>query len=213
MIPLFLSLQKVSARLLRECADLHSPHVQNERAGFTLLETMIAVTLLSVAIVAPMTLTAQSLGSAYYARDQITAFYLAQESLEAVRNVRDNNILQNSQGTSVNLLTGIPSVSGQPFRIDARDNTMSLCSSDPGGTCLPLQTDGTLYGYSLGTNTQFTRTVTACFVQSTGACNGTASDEVKVTASVSWSSAGLQRRTVNVSENLYRWVNDGSAVQ
>src|SRR4051812_26467647 len=69
-------------------------------AGFTLLETMVAVTLLSVAIVAPMSLTAQSLGSAYYARDEVTAFYLAQEGLEVVRNVRDNNILINSQGGS-----------------------------------------------------------------------------------------------------------------
>src|SRR3954464_3392894 len=86
--------------------------------GFTLLETMVAVSLLAVAIVAPMSLTAQSLASAYYARDEVTAFYLAQEGLEAVRNVRDNNILQNSQGgTLVDLLNGIPSKSGLPYRI------------------------------------------------------------------------------------------------
>lgn len=188
-------------------------HICSQRIrGFTLLETMIAVTLLSVAIVAPMTLTAQSLGSAYYARDQVTAFYLAQEALETIRDVRDNNILANSQGTSVNLLNGIPSTNSQPFRVDARDNTMTLCSSDPGGICLPLQTDGTLYGYNSGwTTTQFTRTVIACFVQSGGTCNNTPSDEVKITATVSWRSGGLQLRTVNVSENLYRWVSDGSA--
>src|SRR5258708_2821268 len=84
--------------------------------GFTLLETMVAVTLLAVAIVAPMQLTAQSLASAYYARDEVTAFYLAQEGIEAVRNVRDNNILLDSQGGStVNLLNGI--FINQTFRI------------------------------------------------------------------------------------------------
>jgi Tfp pilus assembly protein PilV len=180
--------------------------------AFTLLETMIAVTLLAVSIVAPMTLTAQSLKSAYYARDQVTAFYLAQEGLEAVRNVRDNNILQNSQGTTpVDLLQGIPSKSGSPFRIDARNNTMTLCSTD-GSACLPLQTDGTLYGYNAGwTTTQFLRTLTACFVQPSGACNGTVSDEAKITVTVSWRTGGLQLRTVNISENLYRWVEDGIA--
>lgn len=182
------------------------------KTGFTLLETMIAVSLLAVAIVAPMTLTAQSLASAYYARDQITAFYLGQEALEAVRNIRDNNILQNSQGTSVDLLNSFPSTSGAPFRIDTRNNSMSSCAADPGGTCAPLQTDGTLYGYSSGwTNTQFTRSVTACYIQPNNACNGTMSDEVKVTVTVSWKTGGLQQRTVNVSENLYRWVSDGSA--
>jgi prepilin-type N-terminal cleavage/methylation domain-containing protein len=190
------------------------------RSGFTLLETMVAVTLLSMSIVAPMALTTQSLGSAYYARDQVTAFFLAQEALETVRNVRDNNILYNSQaspGSTVNLLNGIPSTSGAAFRADARDNSMTLCSLDglSGGACKPLQTDGTLFGYGNGANTAtiFTRTITACYVQLDGTCTGVETDEVKITASVSWKTAGLQTRTVTVSENLYRWVEDGSAAQ
>ena len=51
------------------------------KKGFTLIETLVAVSLLTVAIVAPMTLTARSLSAAYYARDQITAFHLAQEAI------------------------------------------------------------------------------------------------------------------------------------
>ena len=47
--------------------------------GFTLIETLVAISLLMVAIVAPMSLTARSLATAYYARDQITAFHLAQK--------------------------------------------------------------------------------------------------------------------------------------
>src|SRR3989338_11299272 len=39
--------------------------------GFTLIETMVAIALLTISIVAPMSLTTQSLASAYYARDQI----------------------------------------------------------------------------------------------------------------------------------------------
>ena len=53
--------------------------------GFTLVETLAAITLIMVAIVAPMGLTVQSLSVAYYARDQITASNLAQEGIEAVK--------------------------------------------------------------------------------------------------------------------------------
>jgi type II secretory pathway pseudopilin PulG len=179
--------------------------------AFTLLETMVAITLLTVAIVAPMALTTQSLASAYYARDQITASYLAQEAIEAVRSVRDGNVLKISQGINVDLLDGFPSVTGLPFRIDTRDNVtgnkgMTLCSSDPGGVCIPLQIVGNFYGYSAGSqNSKFMRTVTAVFV-------GGNPNEIKITATVEWQTAGKQKRTFIISENLFRWVADGSGV-
>src|SRR3989344_4356012 len=80
--------------------------------GFTLIETLVAVSFLTVAIVAPMTLTTKSLSTAYYARDQITSFHLAQEAIETVRHVRDGNILSNALGESVDLfnLEDIPAV-------------------------------------------------------------------------------------------------------
>ena len=176
--------------------------------GFTLIETMVAVSMLSLAIVAPMSLAAQSLSSAYYARDQVTAFHLAQEGIEAVRSIRDANILQDSQGAGVNLLNGIPT--GQAFVIDTRTNqTWTTCTTEP------LKTDGVFYGYGTGpctsndpgwTPTYFKRTLTANFVSGT-------TDEIVLTATVTWSSGGFKSRTVTISENLYRWVNDGSGVQ
>ncbi len=176
--------------------------------GFTLIETMVAVSLLSLAIVAPMSLASQSLASAYYARDQVTASYLAQEGIEAVRSIRDANVLKNSQGQSVNLLTGIPT--GQAFVVDTRNNqTWTTCTTNP------LKTDGSFYGYGSGpctvndpgwTQTYFYRTMTADFVPGT-------TDEIRLTATVSWASGGFRARSVTISENLYRWVNDGSGAQ
>lgn len=174
--------------------------------GFTLIETLVAISLLTIAIVAPMSLTAQSLSSAYYARDQVTAFYLAQEAIEALRSVRDSNILRVSQGTSANLLDNFQDTNGNPFTIDTRTNAMAAC----GGTCPPLETDGTFYGYGGGaqgwTNTNFTRTVTAQFIPGT-------TNEVKITVRVDWISGGFQARTFQISDNLYRWINDGSGAR
>ena len=209
----------LSPRLVSESFCAHS----NSGHGFTLIETLVAISLLTIAIVAPMSLTAQSLASAYYARDQITAFYLAQEAIEAIRSVRDGNILKVSQGDTVDLLDTIPAVNGDPFTVDTRNNAMALCDSTNG--CPPLQTDGTFYGYfnnppqnpppqgSGWSNTNFTRTVTACFMQADGTCNGTASDEVKIVVHVDWITGGFKTRTFQISDNLYRWVNDGSGAQ
>lgn len=168
--------------------------------AFTLVETLVAVTFLMVAIITPMSLTAQSLSVAYYARDQIVAFNLAQEAIETVRHLRDHNVLLNAYGTSIDLLSGIPATNGDPFTVDSRDDSMVLCS----GTCRPLQTDGTLYGYSTGwSDSRYTRTVRAQFV-------GSGSDEVRISVTVSWNSGPYAARTFTISENLFRWVNDGA---
>lgn len=177
-------------------------------SGFTLVETLVAISLLTVAIVAPMGLTAQSLQSAYYARDQITAFYLAQEAIESIRAIRDSQVLQiakSTSGSTINLFGSIP-LDNQPFIIDAR-------KSDPGqaitkciSACPPLQTNGTLYGYESGwQDTYFTRTVRAAFVAGS-------QDEIRISVTVSWQTAGIKARSFTISSDLYRWVNDGSGV-
>jgi len=182
----------------------------NTIRGFTLIETLVAISLLTVAIVAPMTLAAQSLSAAYYARDQITAYNLAQEGIEAVRDIRDGQILQISKSANasgINLFGAIPI--DQDFTIDARETdpvqAIALC---PTSGCPTLQTDGTLYGYDPDTEnwpqTYFTRTVHASYVPGT-------QDEIRVTVTVSWPTASEQTRSFTIFTNLYRWVNDGSA--
>ena len=89
------------------------------RRGFTLIETLAAIMLITVSIVAPMELTVQSLSAAYYARDQITASNLAQEGIEAVRAVRDANVLKIAEGVTPapDLFDGIPD-NGNNFNVD-----------------------------------------------------------------------------------------------
>jgi hypothetical protein len=179
-------------------------------AGFTLIETLVAVSFLTLAILSPMTLATQSLSSAYYARDQVTAFHLAQEAIESVRAKRDENILTIAQGGGAGLsdgiLTGIPV--GALFVVDTRDNRMVTCS----GSCPALRTDGNFYAYgAVGTtliydtqsgwvSTRFTRQVLAQFIEGT--------NEIRVSATVLWRTGSFQERSFTISENLYRWIDD-----
>ncbi|OGG59444.1 hypothetical protein A3C86_00615 [Candidatus Kaiserbacteria bacterium RIFCSPHIGHO2_02_FULL_49_16] len=183
----------------------HTPYAIRHTRGFTLVETMVAISLLTIAVVAPMSLTTQSLGSAFYARDQITAFHLAQEAIESVRHVRDGNVLKIALGySSVDLLGSIPN--DQDFTVDTtNDDQMDPCA----GACPVIRKSSQgLYGYnSAWTPTQFTRAVRATFVPDSG------NDEIKLTVTVSWKTGNYQTRSIAISANLYRWVNDSSAAQ
>ena len=179
--------------------------------GFTLIETMVAVSLLVIAIAGPMSLAAQSLSAAFYARDQMTSFHLAQEAVEAVRFVRDGNILTNNAAGSavVDLFAGIPDTTGRPFTVDIRyddpSQSMKLCN----GPCDPLSydTDTSLFGYGVGSGWQATRFTRSVWVT---AVNGSI-DEFKVTSEVRWRSGAFQERTVTINENLYRWLPDSTS--
>jgi len=178
--------------------------------GLTLIETLVAVTILTVAVVAPMSLTMQSLSASYYARDQIIASNLAQEAIESVRAVRDGNILKLALDPSatcdddaMHLLCGI--LIDTDFVIDARETppTITPCS----GACPLLRTDDNLYGYGGAGwyDTDFRRTVRASFV----AGNENPQDEIVVTVTVERVGGLRPPPAVTITENLYRWVEDG----
>ncbi|MES3005800.1 MAG: prepilin-type N-terminal cleavage/methylation domain-containing protein [Patescibacteria group bacterium] len=61
--------------------------------GFTIVETLVAISILMLALTGPLLIITQALKASYYSRDQITAFYLAQEAVEYIRNIRDKTSL------------------------------------------------------------------------------------------------------------------------
>ncbi len=64
------------------------------QSGFTLIETVIAILILSLAVGSLITLAASGFFTIRYARNQIVADNLAQEALEYLRNDRDTAFLQ-----------------------------------------------------------------------------------------------------------------------
>lgn len=62
-------------------------------SGFTLIETIVAIFILSLAMGALLTLAASGFYSVRYSRNQIVADNLAQEAMEYIRNTRDTKFL------------------------------------------------------------------------------------------------------------------------
>lgn len=160
--------------------------------GFTLLETLVAVAVLLMALLGPFAIAQQSLRSAYYARDQVTAYYLAQEGIEFVRAIRDENYLSGEDW-----LTGIAACTDQPCTVDMQNFEYELC---PNGVCPPVRISavGGLFNQSTGEESKFTRRVTLTPVQDMP-------DEMILTVTISWVSSGIPR-AFSLQERIFNWL-------
>ena len=164
----------------------------SERA-FTLIETLVAVSVLLLSLAGPLTIAAQALSSAYYARDQITAFYLAQEGVEYIRAVRDENYIVGA----ANWLEGIDECLGQPCTVDTVNFTHALCASGVCGRVL-LNENTDLFNHSSGRDTVYTRSVQLDTVAGNP-------KEVTITVSITWQT-GTRTRTFQITEQLFDWI-------
>ncbi len=179
-----------------------------KKNGFTIIETMVAVAVLTTIITAPLTLAERSLASADAARQEITAVYLAQEAIEFIRNSRDSNVLggaawltgldacKDALGCGIDPTAESPS--NQVFVCNALLFTCTLQINKGDPTINPL---AGLYGHqrvgSDWVNTEYTRSV--ALVEAAD------SKEAKVTVTVSWSAGGFGGRSISVSTNLMHW--------
>ncbi|MDQ2933163.1 MAG: prepilin-type N-terminal cleavage/methylation domain-containing protein [bacterium] len=81
--------------------------------GFTIVETLIAITVLMIAVAGPLVVASKGLTSALNSKDQMIASFLAQESMEVIKNKKNINITANNSW-----LLGMETCSSSP-RCDA----------------------------------------------------------------------------------------------
>lgn len=167
--------------------------MNHTRTGFTLLETLVAVAILLMSLLGPFAIAQQSLKSSYYARDQVTAYYLAQEGIEFVRAIRDQNYL-----AGASWLDGIgPVCTDVLCQVDYPNFTYEACTN---GACTPLRisTAGGLFNHATGEPSKFTRTVTLTPVAGNP-------ESMIVSVTISWRSAGVSR-VFTLQERLFDWL-------
>lgn len=136
--------------------------------AFTIIETLVAISILTVAIAGPLTIAQRSLQSALFARDQITALYLAQEGIDLARAYRDRNALTALKGTPTTWLAGLEACTTGSCTIDPSTAAVAACS---GSGCAALRYDSNtnLYQYTSGTASRFTRTLKVVVINATSA--------------------------------------------
>ena len=137
--------------------------------GFTIIETLVAITILMISIVGPMTIAQKSLNAALYAKDQVIATYLAQDKIEYLKAERNAAV---DSGNFVGWVNGTHSCTGTPC-------VLSIENSDYG----PYVED------SSGTATKFTREVAVTMVSP-------GSQEAIIKVTVRWQNGTIENATV-----------------
>ena len=182
--------------------------------GFTLIETMVAITILTFAVSGPLFTASRAIVAAQTARDQLTALYLAQEGIEYVRMMRDNEYLTayhtpnntDVSGTAwAHFLSSITKCDAKtdPTQACTFDsiNGLSFTSCSTGSTglrCTPLYMTGGMYRQRSEGGQEpfiFTRSIQAVAISV---------NEEKIISTVSWSFHGTPY-SVTVSDHLTSW--------
>jgi prepilin-type N-terminal cleavage/methylation domain-containing protein len=181
--------------------------------GFTLIEAMVAVTILTLSIAGPLFTANSAIVAAETARDQLTASYLAQEGIEYVREMRDDaylNAYRNNDpaasadawadfigGSSVWSITSCIAIACTLDPTRAMGHVGGSLEAYSGNAPLYLLTNGVYSQQNLpGSQVQpFTRTIQAFTVS--------ASDE-RIVSTVTWR-YHTTTYTVTIYDHLTPW--------
>ncbi len=72
----------------------------NTKSGFSLVETLVAITILLLVIIGPLTISSSSIRGTAFASEQVVAFFLAQEGAELAQKARDEFVLENLKNSA-----------------------------------------------------------------------------------------------------------------
>lgn len=173
--------------------------------GFTLIEALVAVSIVALAVAGPLSAAGSASTAAQIANDKLTAMYLAQEGVEYVRAMRDEEYLKSHHDRDADLSRtawdhfanggtdrkgSIAACETRSCTIDLWENNMGTGEGRSVNTCstacpsIYQRSDGryTQDNDSPNTLTPFTRSVRAYDVSST---------EERIVSTVTWSFHGV----------------------
>lgn len=177
--------------------------------GFTLVETLVAIFILVVAVTGPMSAAQNSLRAAFVARDQVVAYYLAQDAIEFIKNVRDYESWEGDDWKDI--FTQCISTADQQCNFDTV-NSVGSYLIDVCGTgdiddikCDPMEIDSDEMYVISGEGDEVSKYTRAVFMDD---LSDSYVDEVEVVVVVEWDTNLFlaNNRRVVLQENIYDWL-------
>jgi len=162
------------------------------KKGFTIVELMIAITLMATGIIAIYALIPHGIKMSVVNTDKYLATQLAREGIEIVRNVRDTNWLEQMESPTAVWDEGLTGCA-LGCEVDYTTPTVQDPVFTAYGVGRYLKVDGNgLYNYTVGTDTKFKRKVVISPI----------SGPLQVKVTVSWSA---DYNDSVLEEILYDW--------
>jgi type II secretory pathway pseudopilin PulG len=176
--------------------------------GFTILETIFALTIFSLALISLMTIAGRGIVTTSNASRDLVAQYLNQETIEIIRWRRDQNIIDSAVNPTISWLEGVDGTAG------TADCTVGACQFEfaPGNNlplfspCLNrvctshLYENQGVYGWASGggIDTGFIRSFSLIYDKINKP------DEVLIDALTQWEEHGVTR-SVSLRTVLKKW--------
>ena len=192
----------------------------NLKKGFTLLESLVSISLLLIAVGGPLFVASRGISNGTSVRNNAIASYLAQEGIEVMRKVRDDGALASPSVWIADdpiVATGVANTRadcvrlqgqlGQPCTVDAivdvHDGNAPAAFKTCAGVCPPMITETGQSGIAAiglyrqkgtgsvtGDDTIFTRTVRLIRAV---ASNNAENREIVASTTVSWSEGNVTK--------------------
>ncbi len=163
---------------------------KTKEKGFTMIEMIATLFVMSVGIMGIFSLVSQTISHISIISSRLTAIYLSQEGMEIIRNIRDSNFLKINNGEEVNWDNDL--ANGQYYY-----------NFDYQSQAIPDNTNCSGNNY-LDINGGFYRCFGSGRFQRKAQINKIEDDKIDVVIEVSWEERGRTHKVV-ARENLYQW--------
>lgn len=161
-----------------------------------MIETVVAIGILTVAVSAAISLASRGIASSILAREEITAFYLGIEAVEVIRNERDENVLRGR-----NWIQGLPGACfqsrGCALEVDGSTRRIVPCPSLSGCPFLRFDEATNTYNLNRGELTSFRRNI---YLTET-----VANTEFRIIVEVEWRAGPFTPPPIRIEETLMNW--------
>ena len=154
------------------------------RRGFTMIEVMVSVFIIAIAVLASYIVVEGFISSSHRATLRLEAAYFAQEGIEIVNNIRNENWINQR-----NWRTGLPEGNWQA------DYTSSSLDNPYNGSLLSIDNNG-FYSYGYSQKIPFQRKISISY---------DGNDKMNVIVNVYWKYQGKERGPFTAQEVLYNW--------
>ncbi|PIR88843.1 MAG: hypothetical protein COU09_00240 [Candidatus Harrisonbacteria bacterium CG10_big_fil_rev_8_21_14_0_10_44_23] len=158
-------------------------------SGQLLLESLVAITMIIIAITGIFTLLSRSLSLTRVASDQYTGTYLAAEGVELIKNKLDTNVIVDCQPFNAGISSGVVELNydGSPVT-EPRDNGYTKIYIDENG----------FYVHNYSETAKPTKFLRRIEISDQG-------DKVEVDSKVKWKGRDGVNYESHISDTFYGW--------
>ncbi len=171
--------------------------IKKRQKAFTLIEVLIAITILIVGILSAFILVTRALYNVAVIKDRLTVSFLTQEGIELTRQIRDSNFLrmlgEESAGWRDGLEDGLYIIES---KVDSEESIKLVSIAEDENRFFLYNDTLKIYNYSTGEPTTFNRKIKITTIND---------DEIRVEAIMQWKTKRIDF-DLTVEDHLYNWL-------